>query len=164
MAISFQWCQSLAAVNAFKTCFHWHDMPTLILTHFLHRALPITCYSHASADSMHISSFTMNSALGPPSIIDWGCDAATWQRTNMCLPLSLPCHLACLYSELVAYPVCHMCTKICCLHSKCFLVVLQLPLSYKASIIVTHFPAAIDQLLRVAIAWTLWRPTWSLQK
>ena len=59
--------------------------------------------------SRHISIFTTNFALGPPSVIDRGCDAVSWTHA-ITSQLALP-------SSMVAYPVCRMCTKICYLVS-----------------------------------------------
>ena len=113
MAISFQRCQSLAAVNAFRTCLHRLD-PNVVNTNMFLAQSPsnLTCYSHASADSVHISIFTINSAFGSPSVIDRGYDMVTRQRTRpfwLALPSSM--------FILVAYPMRRMCTKICCLVS-----------------------------------------------
>ena len=107
--MSFQRRQLLADVNAFRTCLHRHDANIVNTNMFLAQSPSnLTCYSHASADSVHISIFTINSALGSPSVIDRGCDTVTWQRTHpswVALPSSM--------FILVAYPVCHMYTKIC---------------------------------------------------
>ena len=148
---AFKGVRLLAAVNAFRTSLHWHDANVVNTNMFLAQSPSnLTCYSHASTDSMHISIFTMYSTLGPPLI------EGVMQLEHMWSPLGPQLALPSSMFILVTYPVCRitrMCTKICRL-GKWFMVVLQLPRSYKASITVTHFPAAIDQWLRVA-AWTL---------
>ena len=135
----------LSKASVVSSRHHRHDANIVNTNMFLaQRPSNLACYSHASADSVLISIFTMNSALGPPSVIDLGL------HDNTCDWLALP-------SSLVAYPMCRICTKIC--HLVCVsVVVLQLPRSYKAIIIVTHLPAAIYQWLWVA-AWTLYVET-----
>ena len=104
----------------------------------------------------------MNSALGPWSVIDQGCDAVTQQRTHAITSrLALPSSMFILVIYPVI-PVCRMCTKICRL-----LIVSWLFFSFHAhtkQASLTFFPAAIDQWLRVAALcrdqlWSLQRPT-----
>ena len=111
VVMSFQIRQLLAAVNAFRTSLHWHDANIVNTNMFLAQSPSnLTCYSHASADSMHISIFTMYSALGPPLI------EGVMQLEHMWSPLGPRLALPSSMFILVAYPVCRitrMCTKIC---------------------------------------------------
>ena len=110
MAMSFQRHLSLAAVNVFRTCLYWHDANVVNTNTALAQSPSnLTCYMHASTDSVHTSIFTMDSALGPPSIIDWGCDSVTRQRTH-----AIASRIVLMFSMfiLVAYPMCCMRTKI----------------------------------------------------
>ena len=120
---------SKTSVVSSRQCFQNLSPPTWCqcyttkyqLTHSLRRALPtlpatvMLALTACTPQSLPL----MNSALGPPSVIDRGCDTVT--RQHMRLPLGSPCCLACSYWLLIQ---CCMYTKICCLVSVS-IVVLQ---------------------------------------
>ena len=155
MATSFQRHQSLAVVNASRTCLYWHDANVVNTNTFLVQSPSnLTCY--ANADSIHILIFTMNSALGPPSIIDRACDAVTRQRTHaIASRLALPSMFI-----LIAYLVCRMCTKICRLVSVSWLFFSFHAHTNQASLCMWHiFPLQLTNECKRMPAWTLYVDT-----
>ena len=121
----------------------------------------LTYYSHASADSMHISIFTMNSILCPPSVIDQGCDAVIRQRTHAITSrLALPSSMF----MLVAYPVCRMCTKISRLVTVHGCSSASMLIQSKHHALRHIFPLQLTNDCEWHLGLYMQRPTWSLQK